>query len=108
MTGQDGLTQALANAVREVPGVAFLQPGMTHLLRSGHGGTGAGGASSAGLRVSRGGPGGAWRVEVRIVTLSGARAADVARAAGSAARACLASHGPAGEAQIRVTVTGTV
>jgi hypothetical protein len=107
MTAHTELAEALADAVRRVPGVAFLKPGIADRLRSALPRP-TGRAAGAGLRVSRAdGPEG-WRVEVQIVTLADARALEVARDARAAVGALLADAAPSGRAQILVTVTGIV
>ncbi|MFI7243150.1 Asp23/Gls24 family envelope stress response protein [Streptomyces qinglanensis] len=101
------LSEDLAAAVRDVPGVAFLTPGITRRLRSAL--TGSESASPAGLRVSRpAGEGAPWRIDVRIVTSAEARAVDVARAASAAVTARLTETHPADTARVTVTVTGIV
>ncbi|MFG3039252.1 hypothetical protein ACGFYZ_20370 [Streptomyces sp. NPDC048330] len=102
------LTQEIARAVRDVPGVAFLRPGLADLLRAAPASADTGGAhSGAGVRV-RGGGGAPWHVEVRLVALSENRTVDVARAARRAVEALLdgLAAQEAARAHVSVTVTG--
>ncbi|MET7451926.1 hypothetical protein ABZT03_08535 [Streptomyces sp. NPDC005574] len=106
------LTEEIARAVREVPGVAFLKPALTGLLHSAASRTPQPAAplARAGVRVIR--PSGAepWDVDVRLVALRHARAVDVARAARRAVEARMTALVPAQEtpARVSVTVTGLV
>ncbi|MFD4572739.1 hypothetical protein ACFWNK_19230 [Streptomyces sp. NPDC058417] len=131
------LTQNIARAVEQVPGVAFLRPGLGGRLRSvltraeagpllgagaaagegrgvgagaGWGSSGASG-SSAGVRLVRpGGGAGPWQVEIHLVARRQARTVDVARAARRTVQDHLAMALPAeaGRARVTVTVTGLV
>ncbi|MFD4370691.1 hypothetical protein [Streptomyces sp. NPDC058486] len=119
MTRSQPLTRAaladdIARTARNVPGVAFLRPGLSGLLRAGlpvASRTTAASSSSAGVRV-RGGDGTSpLQVEVRLVALRSRRSVDVARAARTAVEARLAALLPAqtvGAAQVSVTITGLV
>ncbi|MER8120497.1 hypothetical protein [Streptomyces sp. NPDC094031] len=98
----------LARTVQEVPGVAFLKPGVTHRLRSARPGPHPKSASPAGLRISRSTSGGRWKIEVQIVTRAQVRALDVTRATRTAIDACLAATVPTESAQVTITVTGIV
>ena len=102
------LGAALAETVQAVPGVAFLTPGVTDRLRSAPAGSRVGGASPAGVRISRAGGTGQLNVDVRIVTRTHTRALDVTRATRTAVTARLSAAHPAETAHITVTVTGTV
>lgn len=105
----DTLTEALARTVLEVPGVAFLKPGLTDLLRSRAGaGAGRSGARTAGIRVTRRDGSEPWEVDVRIVARKERPAVDVARATRLALEESLAVLLPDGKASVRVTVTGLV
>ncbi|WP_243878236.1 hypothetical protein [Streptomyces sp. SUK 48] len=97
----------LAQTVQEVPGVAFLKPGVTHRLRSARSGPPPVNMSPAGLRISRSTSSGRWKIEVQIVARAEARALDVTRATRTAIDACLAAA-TAGSAQVTITVTGIV
>lgn len=112
MTQHTALSEALAKTVQEVPGVAFLKPGVAHRLRSALSGAPAGGSSVSGLRISRSGGArggdGAWRIDVQIVTRADARALDVTRATRKAVDLCMAVMAPAETARVTVTVTGMV
>jgi hypothetical protein len=109
MTQHSALTEALATAVRDVPGVAFLKPGIARVLRSALPRSDRTGASEppAGLRISRPGGTGPWVIEVQIVTRTGTRALDITRATRRAVEACLASRSLTEAAHITVTVTVT-
>ncbi|MFJ3639618.1 hypothetical protein ACIPRD_07690 [Streptomyces sp. NPDC090108] len=102
------LGDALAQAVREVPGVAFLAPGLTHRLRAALDSTGGDRASCAGVRMTRSARTEPWKIDVRIVIRAQARALDVTRATRTAVTACLAGARPAEPAHVTVTVTGVV
>ncbi|MDI3419046.1 hypothetical protein [Streptomyces luteolus] len=112
MTQHAALTEALAEAVRQVPGVAFLKPGVAQRLRAAVSDTGDSGADSkaspAGLRISRSDGNGPWKIEIQIVTLAEARALDVTRAARRAVDTCLEAMVPSAAARITITVTGIV
>ncbi|MEU5797469.1 hypothetical protein ABZ800_28685 [Streptomyces sp. NPDC047813] len=97
----------LARTVQEVPGVAFLKPGVTHRLRSARSRPPPVSMSPAGLRISRSTSSGRWKIEVQIVARAEARALDVTRATRTAIDACLAAA-TAGSAQVTITVTGIV
>ncbi|MFE2423304.1 hypothetical protein [Streptomyces hokutonensis] len=106
------LTEEIARAVEDLPGVAFLKPGLTGLLRSTlpRSDRSTPAASSAGVRVSR--PSGAegWHVEISLVALRHMRGVDVARAARRTVEERVAALFPAETtpAQVRVTITGLV
>ncbi|MEW2162785.1 Asp23/Gls24 family envelope stress response protein [Streptomyces sp. NPDC007084] len=105
----DTLTEALARTVLDVPGVAFLKPGLTDLLRSRTGAEPARpGARTAGIRVTRREESEPWEVDVRIVARKERRSVDVARATRQAVEESLAVLLPDGKASVRVTVTGLV
>ncbi|MFJ5264774.1 hypothetical protein ACIQAC_30370 [Streptomyces sp. NPDC088387] len=111
-TAHGTLTEEIARAVRDVPGVAFLRPGLAGRLRSALAGPdpdGTAGASAA-VRLIRPADAGPWLVEIHLVALRRARTVDVARAARRTVEDCLAATGPAeaGQAQVTVTVTGLV
>ncbi|WP_405949511.1 hypothetical protein OG588_26725 [Streptomyces prunicolor] len=106
------LTEEIARAVEDLPGVAFLKPGLTGLLRSAlpRSDRSTAATASAGVRVSR--PSGAepWRVEISLVALRHVRGVDVARAARRTVEERVAALFPAETmpAQVSVTVTGLV
>ena len=106
------LTEEIARAVEDLPGVAFLRPGLTGLLRSAlpRPDRSTATTASAGVRVSR--PSGAepWRVEISLVALRHMRGVDVARAARCAVEERVAALFPTETtpAQVSVTVTGLV
>ncbi|WP_020139865.1 Asp23/Gls24 family envelope stress response protein [Streptomyces sp. 351MFTsu5.1] len=105
------LVPELASAVTEVPGVAFLRPGLADRLRSAlprsvpHvGGTASG--TAAGVRLTRPDGEGPWHVEIHVVALRQARTVDVARGVRDAVGDRLGVLAP-GEPRPRVTVTVT-
>ncbi|MGK9461974.1 Asp23/Gls24 family envelope stress response protein [Streptomyces sp. G6] len=99
-TGPDALAGTVARVAAEVPGVAFLRPGLAELIR------GSAGRTPAGVRVTRGSGTGPWEVDVQLVVRRGHRALTVARAVRDAVTAALARTAPG--AQVTVTVTGAV
>ncbi|MHB9855837.1 hypothetical protein ACSYGO_42250 [Streptomyces krungchingensis] len=103
------LTEDIAETVQNVPGVAFLEPGITGLLRSAlsAAGPGAKGARPAGVRMDRPGRADPWHVEIELVARGDARSVDVARATRAAVQDRLASLFPAEPAPAHVTVTVT-
>ncbi|MFJ6104416.1 hypothetical protein ACIQHY_25840 [Streptomyces sp. NPDC092359] len=104
------LSEEIARAVLEVPGVAFLRPRLSGLLRPSAGASGTDGASpgtSAGISVREAEGGGSWDVGVRLVALSNDRTLEVARAARRAVEDRLESLLPGGAARAHVTVTVT-
>ncbi|MDG9694911.1 Asp23/Gls24 family envelope stress response protein [Streptomyces mutabilis] len=107
-TGRDALAGTVARVAAEVPGVAFLRPGLAELIR-GSARTGTprtAGRTPAGVRVTRGSGTGPWEVDVQLVVRRGHRALTVARAVRDAVSAALARTAPG--AQVTVTVTGAV
>ncbi|WP_103501638.1 MULTISPECIES: Asp23/Gls24 family envelope stress response protein [Streptomyces] len=102
------VAERAARAVEEVPGVAFLSPGLAGLVRNAtHLLVGSDGrpARPHGVRVTRrDGPDG-WHVEVQVAVRRGNRALDVARAVRAAVRAAVPHPTPA---TVRVTVTHLV
>ncbi|MFE0207970.1 Asp23/Gls24 family envelope stress response protein [Streptomyces sp. NPDC058985] len=107
-TGRDALAAAVARVTAEVPGVAFLRPGLADLVR-GSARTGpprAAGRAPAGVRVTRASGAGPWEVDVQIVVRRGHRALTVARAVRDAVTAALAEKAPG--AQVTVTVTNAL
>ncbi|MFJ9428447.1 hypothetical protein ACIRQY_02185 [Streptomyces sp. NPDC101490] len=100
------LSEEIARAVLEVPGVAFLRPRLSGLLRSSAGAPGPDG-TSAGISVREAEGGGSWDVGVRLVALSNDRTLEVARAARRAVEDRLESLLPGGAAHAHVTVTVT-
>ncbi|MER5438490.1 hypothetical protein [Streptomyces sp. NPDC002790] len=108
----DHLTDDIARAVADVPGVAFLKPDLAGRLRSAlaHPAPPAGGGPS-GLRLtppqSADGP---WHIEIQLVALARFRTVDVARAARRTAEEQLTAAVPdqSVRAQVSVTVTGLI
>ncbi|MEV7433688.1 hypothetical protein AB0465_35680 [Streptomyces griseoviridis] len=111
-TAHATLTEEIARAVVEVPGVAFLKPGLSGLVRStlARGERGTGPATPSGVRLTRSGDGEPWRVEIHLVALRHSRTVDVARATRSAVEERMAALFPteAAGARVSVTVTGLV
>ncbi|MEV7091047.1 Asp23/Gls24 family envelope stress response protein [Streptomyces sp. NPDC093085] len=108
------LARVAADAVRTVPGVAFLRPGFAELLR-------ASAASRAGRLIARTAPkatgvrvrpvpagagGAGFHLDLQLVARTGHRTADVTRAVRAAVRT--AATEVLGEPGERVTVTVTV
>ncbi|MFJ9174007.1 hypothetical protein [Streptomyces sp. NPDC102360] len=108
----DSLTEDIARAVAELPGVAFLKPDLAGRLRSTLARARAGRppASSA-VRLTRpNGGADTWHVEVHVVARERERTVDVARAARHTAAELLAAAlpGDASRARVTVTVSGLV
>ncbi|MYR93852.1 MULTISPECIES: hypothetical protein [unclassified Streptomyces] len=109
-TLRDRLAEAAARAAEDVPGVAFLRPGVVDLLRTRAADraprlAASPGARAQGVRVSRDEATGAWLIDIRLVLHRGHRALDVTRAVHTAALAAVRAE-PA--VSVRVTVTGVV
>ncbi|WND34189.1 Asp23/Gls24 family envelope stress response protein [Streptomyces sp. BB1-1-1] len=107
-TGRDALAGTVARVTADVPGVAFLRPGLVDLFR-GSARTGPplpAGRTSAGVRVTRASGTGPWEVDVQVVVHRGHRALTVARAVRDAVATALAETAPG--AQVTVTVTNAV
>ncbi|MGY0021621.1 hypothetical protein [Streptomyces sp. cg35] len=107
------LTDEIARAVADLPGVAFLKPNLAGRLRSAltRPGQASNGAAPAGVRLTRADGGtGPWNIEIQLVAVEKARTVDVARDARRAVDAYLASAHPeqAAEARVTVIVTGLV
>ncbi|MER5888714.1 hypothetical protein ABT160_33220 [Streptomyces sp. NPDC001941] len=102
------LSDTLATAVQEVPGVAFLTPGITDRLLSAFDRSRAPGASSAAVRISAADGTGPATVDVRVVTRANTRTLDVTRAIRTALGPHLALAYPERDVRVTVTVTGMV
>lgn len=113
------LTERIAQAVVDVPGVAFLRPGLAGLLRASVGGRVTDQAKADGkvdretarsaVRVRREGVAGTLTVDVSVVLRRGRRALDVTRAVRAAVeRAVRTSPAIGGRTRVTVTVTGLV
>ncbi|MFJ6074276.1 Asp23/Gls24 family envelope stress response protein [Streptomyces sp. NPDC093065] len=107
-TGRDAVAGTVARVAADVPGVAFLRPGLADLFRSSArtAPRSPAGRTPAGVRVSRATGSGPWEVDVQIVLRRGHRALTVARAVRDAVTAALSEAAPG--AQVTVTVTNTV
>ncbi|WP_282082449.1 Asp23/Gls24 family envelope stress response protein [Streptomyces tendae] len=107
-TERDALAGTVARVAADVPGVAFLRPGLVDLFRPAArtGPPSAAGRAPAGVRVSRASGSGPWEVDVQIVVRRGHRALAVARAVRDAVTAALSGAAPG--AQVTVTVTNAV
>ncbi|MFJ6571805.1 Asp23/Gls24 family envelope stress response protein [Streptomyces sp. NPDC091292] len=114
-TMRHSVEEAVADAAREVPGVAYLRPGLSGLL----GGTTARIARAtgrpepvSGVRAVPTADRSGWRVDIKLTTLPGHRVVDVTRAvrdaAGAAARDTLSGEDERVTVTVRVTVTGTL
>lgn len=111
-TLRDRLAEAAAGAAQDVPGVAFLSPGVVDLLRTRVADRAprlaAGpGPRTQGVRVNRDEAAGAWHVDIRLVLHRGHRALDVTRAVHAATLAAFRAE-PEVAARVTVTVTGVV
>ncbi|WP_030677266.1 hypothetical protein [Streptomyces sp. NRRL B-1347] len=108
------LVEAVAEAVGEVPGVAFLRPGLAERLRAAATATrrvnSAPTASTSGIRIPPGSrDGGRLSVEVFVVVHRGHRAVDVTRAVREAATRAARTTLPAKVlVHVSVTVSGIV
>ncbi|MFD7063159.1 Asp23/Gls24 family envelope stress response protein [Streptomyces sp. NPDC059906] len=107
-TGRDALAETVARVAADVPGVAFLRPGLVDLFRSSArtAPPAATGRTPAGVRVSRASGSGPWEVDVQIVVHRDRHALTVARAVRDAVTAALSGSAPG--AQVTVTVTNAV
>ncbi|MEU6737469.1 Asp23/Gls24 family envelope stress response protein [Streptomyces physcomitrii] len=102
--------EAVAAAAAGVPGVAYLRPGLTGLLRARtarlvHGT--AGPEPVSGVRVRLGADRSTWQIEVKLTTLTGHRAVDVTRAVRAAAVTAAGALLGVPEARVAVSVTVT-
>ncbi|MEU9713220.1 hypothetical protein AB0E21_32155 [Streptomyces sp. NPDC047967] len=104
----DTLRSELAHVVQEVPGVAFLAPGLRSRLRALRGTSPLArqGDDTPGITVSA--PRGDTRttVDIRVICRSGRRTLDTTRAIREAVGHHLATGYPGKEFRIIVTVTG--
>ncbi|MET8485519.1 Asp23/Gls24 family envelope stress response protein [Streptomyces tendae] len=107
-TERDALAGTVARVAADVPGVAFLRPGLVDLFRPAvrTGPPRDAGRAPAGVRVSRASGAGPWEVDVQIVVRRDHRALAVARAVRDAVTAALSGAAP--DAQVTVTVTNAV
>ncbi|WP_328563466.1 Asp23/Gls24 family envelope stress response protein [Streptomyces coelicoflavus] len=112
-TGPDAVAGTVARVAADVPGVAFLRPGLADLFRSSArtgppraAGRTPAGRTPAGVRVSRASGSRPWEVDVQIVVHRDHRAVTVARAVRDAVTAALSGAAPG--AQVTVTVTNAV
>jgi uncharacterized alkaline shock family protein YloU len=103
-TERDALAGTVARVAADVPGVAFLRPGLADLLRS-SGRTGPP-RTPAGVRVARTAGPGPWEVDVQIVVRRDRHALTVARAVRDAVTDALSGVAP--DARVTVTVTNAV
>lgn len=117
--GNVDLTERIAQAVVDVPGVAFLRPGLVGLLRAtvmarmteraNVGGTLERERAKSAVRVRRVDAFGSLVVEVSVVLRRGHRAVDVTRAVQAAAAEVVpAPAGGRAHTRVTVTVTGLV
>ncbi|RII11773.1 hypothetical protein DSC45_28075 [Streptomyces sp. YIM 130001] len=111
-TDPRGLSEDIARAVADVPGVAFLKPDLAGRLRTALARPPATAQGApAGVRLTRPADDfGAWHIEIHLVARARTRTVDVARATRTAVADHLRSVAPAqaGQARITVTVTGLV
>jgi uncharacterized alkaline shock family protein YloU len=102
------LTERIAEAIVGVPGVAFLRPGLSGLLRASAGGRGepsSKGARSA-VRIRRAASPKSLAIEVSVVLRSSPRAIDLTRAVRAAVLETVQAHAGA-EVKVHVTITVT-
>ncbi|GGZ80305.1 Asp23/Gls24 family envelope stress response protein [Streptomyces subrutilus] len=98
---------SIADAVRAVPGVAFLRPGLSALLRaSARTAPARTDRTAPGVRLGHGAAGRVVSAEVEVVLHRGHRAVDVTRAVRAAVRGA-ARPGDTGTTAMPVTVTVT-
>lgn len=102
------LDETLAQVVRNVSGVAFLTPGLSDRLRSAFQDRTYAHRAASGLRITWDRSTGRYDVDVRIVTLSGSRALDVARSTRAAVLESLQKYDAAVGSSVTVTITGNV
>ncbi|MEV7980618.1 hypothetical protein [Streptomyces sp. NPDC086519] len=102
------LGAAAAEAALAVPGVAGLQPRLSHRLAAAAAPTRADAVPhrtpEAGIRADRAPDGSGWHIEVRCVLSEGRRALDVAQNVHDRVGAAVISHLAAPDAVERVTV----
>ncbi|MFJ3969010.1 hypothetical protein ACIPYR_12710 [Streptomyces parvus] len=98
----------LAHVVQEVPGVAFLAPGLRSRLRALRATSPLArpGDDTSGITVSTARGDTRTTVEIRLICRSGRRALDTTRAVREAVSRHLATGYPGREFRIIVTVTG--
>jgi uncharacterized alkaline shock family protein YloU len=100
------LARVVAEAAAGVPGVAFLRPRLSDLLRGSATAArlrgAAGNRTPAGVRVRRDAATAPWRVEVHLTVRHGHRALDVAREVRAAGERAVAGV----PVEIAVTVAG--
>ncbi|MFI1248754.1 Asp23/Gls24 family envelope stress response protein [Streptomyces anulatus] len=109
VTRRDRVAGTAAEAARGVPGVAFLRPGVTDLLRARFAErtplrAPLNGNRAPGVRVGRDEEDG-WHIDIRFVLCRGHRALDTTRAVQAAVVAALPGEPVA---SVRITVTGVV
>lgn len=97
------VVHAAADAAENVPGVAFLRPGLADLLRGGER------PRAGGVRARRETDSESWHIELHLAVHAGHRALDVVRAVrtdvAGAVRATLAPGARGGAARVTVRVT---
>ncbi len=104
----DTMHSELAHVVQEVPGVAFLAPGLRSRLRALRATSPLPrpGDDTSGITVSTARGDTRTTVEIRLICRSGRRALDTTRAVREAVSRHLATGYPGREFRIIVTVTG--
>ncbi|MEV8006251.1 hypothetical protein AB0P10_26740 [Streptomyces parvus] len=104
----DSIRSELAHVVQEVPGVAFLAPGLRSRLRALRATSPLArpGDDTSGITVSTARGDTRTTVEIRLICRSGRRALDTTRAVREAVSRHLATGYPGREFRIIVTVTG--
>ncbi|PVC82522.1 hypothetical protein [Streptomyces sp. CS131] len=104
----DSMHSELAHVVQEVPGVAFLAPGLRSRLRALRATSPLArpGDDTSGITVSTARGDTRTTVEIRLICRSGRRALDTTRDVRAAVSRHLATGYPGREFRIIVTVTG--
>lgn len=100
---KDRLARAAGDAVEQVPGVAFLRPGLADLVRASYASRDR---RKSGVRVRPGEGPDAWRIEVQFVARRTHRTLDVTRAVREAVLG-IAEAGDSGRITLSVSVTVT-
>jgi hypothetical protein len=105
------LTEQIADAIVDVPGVAFLRPGLAGLLRASATGRGefSGRGARSAVRVRQTRPPGALAIDVSVVLRSSPRAIDLTRAVRAAVLETIRARvGTDVRAHVTITVTGLI
>ena len=108
---RDRLSRAATEAARNVPGVAFLRPGLADLLRasaaSRAGRDARPSGRTSGVRVSALPEPSRWHIDIRFVARTSHRTLDVARAVRAAVARAVSAVPGARDSPVEITVTVT-